>query len=198
MTQGWSPHSGTVWEHPLAPNQLPAPSSARAGPLGEAQEGEEGTSMSPTALCQRELRSSDVVKTWFLLTRSRANVIEQKSHPGAATLRSHTERSCLNSCGSRARQGLGPRHWAGTLSCDPREAQPGSQPSAGCSDPSSPCPTAGTRALPPAREEGKALAGSWNALRSAQPEQLCQTRRDFPRAGGAGRGCEFLRRGRGC
>lgn len=78
----------------------------------------------------------------------------------------------------------------------PREVQPGSHPSAGCSDRSSPSPCWGD----PGRWEEKG-AGLGSALeRCGQRSRSSYARHAAisPRAGGAGRTSEFLRRGRGC
>lgn len=48
-----------------------------------------------------------MVKSWFPYTRSRANVIEQKSHPGAVTLEDWGPRSCdPQELRSHSREGL--------------------------------------------------------------------------------------------
>lgn len=61
-----------------------------------------------------------MVRSWFPLTRSRANIIKQKSHPDAVILEDWgpqdcdhnnrgltAERGWLSSCGSTARAGPG-------------------------------------------------------------------------------------------
>lgn len=70
-----------------------------------------------------------MVRSWFPLTRSRANIIKQKSHSGAVTLEDWGPQDCdpqqqrshsREGLAQLAQQGLGPRHWGGALGCDTR------------------------------------------------------------------------------